>query len=72
MLFWRKKIAKKGAVLFRQTLSRKDVIIIIIIIYPLTARVIGALQMISQSVFSIFPCSPLPSGTWQSLGLSIP
>ena len=29
--------------------------IIIIIIYPLTTRVAGAQQMISQSVFSIFP-----------------
>ena len=30
---------------------------------PLTARVVGAPQMILQPVFSIFPCSPLPSGT---------
>ena len=37
--------------------------IIIIIIKPLTARVVGAPQMILQPVFSIFPCSPLPSGT---------
>ena len=37
---------------------------VIIIIYPLTARVVGAPQIISQPVFSIFPCSPLPSGTW--------
>ena len=35
--------------------------IIIIIINPLTARVVGAPQMILQPVFSIFPCSPLPS-----------
>ena len=35
----------------------------IIIINPLTARVVGAPQMILQPVFSIFPCSPLPSGT---------
>ena len=47
-------------------------IIIIIIIYPLTARVVGAPQMISQPVFSIFPCSPLPSGTCRTPGLSIP
>ena len=47
-------------------------IIIIIIIYPLTARVVGAPQMISQPVPSIFPCSPLPSGTWRTPGLSIP
>ena len=25
-----------------------------------------------EPVFSIFPCSPLPSGTWQTPGLSIP
>ena len=47
-------------------------IIIIIIIYPLTARVIGAPEMISQPVFSIFPCSPLPSETCRTPGLSIP
>ena len=28
--------------------------------------------MISQLVPSIFPCSPLPSGTWRTPGLSIP
>ena len=44
----------------------------IIIIYPLIARVVGAPQMISQPVSSIFPCSPLPCGTWQTPGLSIP
>ena len=44
----------------------------IIIITPLTARVVGAPQMILQPVFSIFPCSPLPSGTYQTPGLSIP
>ena len=44
---------------------------IIIIINPLTARVVGALQMILQPVFSIFPCSPLPSGTCRTQGLSI-
>ena len=36
--------------------------IIIIIIDPLTARVAGAPQMILQPVFSILPCSLLPSG----------
>ena len=36
------------------------------------ARVIGAPQMISQPVSSIFPSSPLYSGTWQPPGLSIP
>ena len=48
------------------------VVVIIIIIYPLTARVVEAPQMISQQVFSIFPCSPLPSGTLRTPGLSIP
>ena len=46
--------------------------IIIIIINPLTMRVAGAPQMILQPVFSIFPCSTLPSGTCQTPGLSIP
>ena len=48
------------------------IIIIIIIIYPLTARVVGAPQMILRPVFSICPCSPLPSGTCRTPGLSIP
>ena len=48
------------------------IIIIIILIYPLTARVAGAPRMISQPVSSIFPCSPLLFGTWQTPGLSIP
>ena len=42
------------------------------LIYPLTARVVGAPQMISQPVSSIYPCSPLPSGTSRTPGLSIP
>ena len=41
-------------------------------INTLTARVVGAPQMILQPVFSIFPCSPLPSGTCRTPGLSIP
>ena len=45
---------------------------LISLIYPSTARVVGAPQMISQPVSSIFPCSPLLSGTWQTPGLSIP
>ena len=45
---------------------------VIIIIYPLTTRIIGAPQMILQPVSSILQCSPLPSGTWQTPGLSIP
>ena len=47
-------------------------LIIIIITYPLTKRVVGAPQMISQPASSILPCSPLPSGTCQNPGLSIP
>ena len=46
--------------------------IIIIIINPLGARVVGAPQMILQPVFSMFPCSPLPSGTCRTPGLCIP
>ena len=42
------------------------------LVYPLTARIILAPQMISQPVSSIFPCSPPPSGTWQTPGLFIP
>ena len=45
---------------------------IIIIIYPLIARVVGVPQMILKPIFSIFPCSPLPSGTCRTTGLSIP
>ena len=48
------------------------IIIIIIIICPLTARVIGTQQMTWQPVSSIFSCSPMPSGTWGTPGLSIP
>ena len=44
----------------------------IIIINPLTARVVGAPQMILQPLFSIFSCSPLPSGTSRTPGLSMP
>ena len=49
-----------------------DGFIIIIIINPLTVRVVEAPQMILHPVSSIFPCSPLPSGTWRTPGLSIP
>ena len=52
--------------------QHRTCIIIIIIIYPLTMRVIGAPQMISQPISSTFPCSPLPSGTWRTPRLSIP
>ena len=44
----------------------------LLLIYPLNARVVGAPQMISQPVSTIFPCSPVPSGTWRFPGLSIP
>ena len=39
---------------------------------PLTAGVVGAPQMTSQPVSSSFLCSPLPSGTRRTPGLSIP
>ena len=42
------------------------------LIYLVTARVVGAPQMILQPVSPIFPCSPLLPGTWQAPGLSIP
>ena len=38
----------------------------------LTTRVIGAPQMILQPIFSVFPCSPQPSGACWTPGLSIP
>ena len=56
----------------RRLCNKVFVIIIIIIIDPLTARVVGAPQIILNSFFSIFPCSPLPSGTCRTPGLSIP
>ena len=60
------------ACLSKTTAISGFIIIIIIIIYSLTTRVVGASQMISQPVSSIFPCSSLPSGTWRTPGLSIP
>ena len=45
---------------------------IIIIIYPLAARVVGAPQMISQPISAIFLCHLLPSGTWRTPGLFFP
>ena len=50
---------------------KKGRVIIIIIINPLTARVVGAPQMILQPVFYIFPCSPLPSGTCRTPDLML-
>ena len=46
--------------------------ILIIIINPSTVRVIGAPQMISQSLSFVFLCSPLPSRIGRTPGLSIP
>ena len=68
---WRRVLAGEKE---RQYMRRPQVIIIIIIIIinPLTATVVGAPPMILQPVFSIFLCSPLPSGTCRNLGLSIP
>ena len=40
------------------------------LICPLTTRVVGAPQMTSRTVSSIFPCSPLPSETRRTPGLS--
>ena len=57
---------------FRNQVPEETSLHLIIIINPLTARVVGAPQMILQPVFSIFPCSPLPSGTCRTPGLSIP
>ena len=49
----------------------KVIFIIIIIINPLTARIVGAPHMILQPVFSSFPCSPPPSGTCRTPGLML-
>ena len=40
--------------------------------YPLTARVVGAPQMTSQTASSFFHCFSLPFGAWGTPGLSIP
>ena len=55
-----------------QSSEMRPCLIIIIIINQLTARVVGAPQTILQPVFSIFPCSLLPSETCRTPGLSIP
>ena len=39
---------------------------------PFTTGVVGAPQMTSQPLSSIFLCFSLPSGTWRTPGLSIP
>ena len=46
--------------------------LIIVIISPLTMRVIGAPQMILQPVSSIFLCSLLPSGNWRTPACPFP
>ena len=71
----RYKISKSGSLLARSKLSAVGLSFHLIsscLIYPLSARVVGAPQMISQPVSSIFPCSPMLSGTWRTPGLSIP
>ena len=45
------------------------IIVIIIAINPVTTRVVMAPQMTLQPVFSILPCSRLPSGICQTPGL---
>ena len=67
-----KKLVSKHSVKGEPTHAIAPMEFVIIIINPLTARVVGAPQMILQPVFSIFPCSPLPSGTCRTPGLSIP
>ena len=44
----------------------------LIFTYPLTAGAVGAPQLTSQPVSPVSFCSPLPSGTWRTPGLSIP
>ena len=44
--------------------------LIITIICPLNMRVVGAPHDVATSSL-YFPCSPLPSGTWRTLDLSI-
>ena len=64
--------ATKQSLAFIYSVEENLNTIIIIIINPLTARVVGAPQMLLQPVFSIFPCSPPPSGTCRTPGPSIP
>ena len=56
---YRQDMYRGGHCLAERRILPKD-LIIIIIIYPLTARVVEAPQMIPQPVFTIFPCTPLP------------
>ena len=52
--------------------AQNTIIIIVVVINPLTTRIVGAPQMISQPISSIFLCFPLPFGTWRTPGLFIP
>ncbi len=74
LMYFHRVLGASAFMLFHRVLgaNKSIIIIIIIIINPLTARVDGAPQMILQPVFSIFPCSPLPSGTCRTPGMSIP
>ena len=54
---------KQGHIFMKQVSSEAT-----IIINPLSARVVWAPQMILQQVFSIFPCSSLPSGICRTPG----
>ena len=54
---------RTGRLQSRKEYHRKIQAMEIIIVKVLTTSVVGAPQMILQPVFSIFPCSPLPSGT---------
>ena len=63
-------ISSSALVLSRKRITRST-ILLSHLIYPLTAKVVGAPQIISQPVSSIFPCSPLPSGACRTPGLSI-
>ena len=71
-IYWTKSCYAKSASIKISLCAKLRTLNIIISINPLTARVVGAPQMIFQPVFSIFPCSPLPSGTCRTPGLSIP
>ena len=68
---YRQDMYRGGHCLAERRILPKD-LIIIIIIYPLTARVVEAPQLISQPVSSTFLCSALPCGTRRNPGLSIP
>ena len=74
LLFLFCKCALNDHTVYRYSRGRLEceTLYIIITIYPLTARVVGAPQMISRRVSSIFFCSSLPSWTWRTPGLSIP